>query len=117
MTLRTEKFEELLKRELSAYFLRETEFPKDCLVTVTCAKISSDLKLAQVWLSILPKKFNGTVLKIIKKKKRNFEKTFFRKMSAKFTPKLIFKIDDLEDRAEEVERLIEEIKNESDSTK
>ena len=116
MSLRTEQFEELLKRELGQYFLKEVEFPSNSLVTITRTKVSPDLKVREVWLSILPEKFIPGTLKIISKKIKNFEKNFFRKMSSKFTPKITFKIDAGENEAAEVEKLLKEIKNESSIT-
>ncbi len=112
MSQRTEQFEELIIRDLSEFFSREVEFPIGTLVTVTRAKVTPDLKYAQVWLSILPEKYTGQVLKIAERAGREFEKKLFRKMSTKFTPKITFKIDTGEARAAEVEELINQVKNE-----
>lgn len=117
MSLRTEQFSEFLKRELGQYFLREIEFPKDCFVTITRTKIAPDLKFGEVWLSILPEKFIPNVLKIISKRARDFEKKILKKASSKFIPKLVFKIDTGESEAEEVEKLISQIHDESNSVK
>lgn len=106
MSLRTEQFEELVIRDLGEFFNREVEFPLECLVTATRAKVSDDLKYATVWLSVLPKKFTGQVLKIAERSVREFEKKLFRKMATKFTPKITFKIDTGEQHAAEVEELI-----------
>jgi ribosome-binding factor A len=110
MSLRTEQFGEVLIRELSYFFAREVEFPLGSLVTVTQAKVTPDLKYAQVWLSVLPEKFTGQVLKIAERSTREFEKKLFRKMSTKFTPKITFKIDTGEQHAAKVEQLINQIK-------
>lgn len=114
MSLRTEQFEELIIRELGEFFSREVEFPLECLVTITRAKVSDDLKYATVWLSVLPDKFTGTCLAIAGRAVREFQKKLFRKMRTKFTPKINFKIDITEKKAEVVERLIDQVKeNES----
>lgn len=112
MSLRTEQFEELIIRELGQFFSREVEFPLECLVTITKAKVSSDLKYATVWLSVLPEKFTNQVLKTAERAVHVFEKKLFKKMATKFTPKINFKIDIGEQKAEEVEKLIEKIKHE-----
>lgn len=112
MSLRTEQFEELIVRELGGFFSREVEFPLECLVTVTEAKVTPDLKYATVWLSVLPEKFTGQVLKIAVRSVREFEKNLFRKMATKFTPKITFKIDAGEARAAVVEELINKVKDE-----
>ena len=115
MTLRTEQFSELLKRELSQYFLKEIEFSKECFVTITRVKVAPDLKFGEVWLSILPEKFIPSTLKIISKRVSSFEKRFFKKSSSKFIPKLVLKLDTGESEADEVERLIQEIRTQDES--
>ena len=106
MSQRTEQFEELIIRELSEFFSREVEFPLGCLVTLTRAKVSDDLKYATVWLSVLPEKFTGTCLTISGRAVREFQKKLFRKMHTKFIPKINFKVDITEKKAEVVENLI-----------
>ncbi len=110
MSLRTEQFEELIIRELSEFFAREVEFPLECLVTLTRAEVSDDLKYATVWLSVLPDKFTGTCLAIAGRAVREFQKKLFRKMNTKFTPRINFKIDITEKKAEVVENLINQVK-------
>ncbi|MBI5072096.1 ribosome-binding factor A [Candidatus Falkowbacteria bacterium] len=110
MSLRTEQFEELIIRELGVFFSREVEFPLGCLVTITRAKVSDDLKYATVWLSVLPEKFTGTCLTIAGRAVREFQKNLFRKMATKFVPKITFKIDITEKKAEVVENLINQVK-------
>jgi len=112
MSLRAEQFEKLIIRELSQFFAKEVEFPLECLVTITRAKVSDDLKYATVWLSVLPEKFFPQVLKIANQKIHDFERKLFKKMPTKFTPKINFKIDTGESLADEVEKLIKEIKKE-----
>ena len=112
MSLRAEQFEELIIRELGWFFAREVEFPLECLTTITRAKISDDLKYATVWLSVLPEKFTAQVLKIAERSAREFEKKLFRKMATKFTPKINFKIDITEQKAEVVENLINQLQYE-----
>jgi ribosome-binding factor A len=117
MSLRTEQLDEYIAREIGEFFSREVEFPLECLVTVTRAKVTPDLKYAQVWLSILPEKFTGQVLKIAERSLREFHKKLFKKMSTKFVPKITFKIDTGEARAAVVEELISQVKNESTDNK
>ncbi|MBU1146702.1 ribosome-binding factor A [Patescibacteria group bacterium] len=115
MSQRTEQFEELIIRELSEFFSREVEFPLECLVTLTRVKVSDDLKYATVWLSVLPEKFTGTCLTISGRAVREFQKKLFRKMHTKFIPKINFKVDITEKKAEVVENLINQVKeDESD---
>jgi len=117
MSLRTEQLDEYIAREMSDFFSREVEFPLECLVTVTRAKVTPDLKYAQVWLSVLPEKFTPQVMKIAIRSLREFEKKLFKKMSTKFVPKVTFKIDTGEQRAAVVEELINQVKNESTDNK
>lgn len=115
MSLRTEQLDEYIVREMSEFFSREVEFPLECLVTVTRAKVSDDMKYATVWLSVLPEKFTPVAMKIAIRSLREFQKKLFKKMATKFVPKITFKIDTGEQRAAVVENLINQVKDEPNS--
>ncbi|MBO7415788.1 MAG: 30S ribosome-binding factor RbfA [Bacteroidaceae bacterium] len=51
---RQQKISRLIQKELSEMFLLQTKLTKGLLVTVSGVKISSDLSIASVYLSIFP---------------------------------------------------------------
>jgi len=112
MSRRIEQVNQLLQKELGELFLREVEFPKNCLVTITKVETSADLKWAKVWISILPIKFAGRVLEILNKKASYFQSLLGKKLFIKFIPKIIFQVDRTEEEASEIERILDQIKKE-----
>ena len=54
MANRIPKVNELIKREISKMILKEIEFPKDVLVTVTRVQTSSNLSDSNIYISVLP---------------------------------------------------------------
>ncbi|HCC73500.1 MAG TPA: ribosome-binding factor A, partial [Candidatus Komeilibacteria bacterium] len=68
MPKRAEQIAEVIQRKLNDFFIREIEFPRDSLVTITNVRVTPDLKHAILLLSILPITKTGTVLKIITKR-------------------------------------------------
>ena len=109
MTRRPEQVNHLIQEELNEIIVREIEFPHDCLVTITNVKVSGDLKYACVWVSVLPIDKRGTVLEILNKKHGFLQGFLSKRLEIRHTPKLEFKVDDIEEKAGEVEELLKEI--------
>lgn len=65
-TTRQQKVSRLLQRELGQFFQQKgTGLTAGKMVTVTVVRISPDLSIAKVYLSIFPGKEAGDVLKVI----------------------------------------------------
>ena len=109
MTRRPEQVNSLIQQELNEIIVRELEFPTDCLVTITKVKVAGDLKHACVWVSVLPIDRWGSVLEILNKKHGFLQGLLGKRLETYRTPKLEFKIDDIEEKAEEVEELLKKI--------
>ena len=106
MTLRTDKVNALLQREISEAIHEEVELPEGILVTVTRVKVSKDLRYACAWLSILPFKQSESVLTILKQNIRQVQASLNKDLFMHNVPKVGFKIDESEERAGEVEQLV-----------
>ena len=69
--------------------------------------MSKDLKIANVHFMPLGGKDQNEVLKNLKEKKNIFQKYLSKaKIQSKFTPKLVFYLDDTFDEAEKIEKLL-----------
>ncbi|PIP22394.1 MAG: hypothetical protein COX38_00830, partial [Candidatus Nealsonbacteria bacterium CG23_combo_of_CG06-09_8_20_14_all_39_25] len=62
---RIPRVNQLIKKELSQIVLKEIEFPKGVLVTVTRVEASLDLNQAKVFISSLPESHTERVLSIL----------------------------------------------------
>ena len=107
---RIDKVNELLQQQLAEFFNREIEFSEDTLVTIIEVKTSSDLQKATVWLSVLPINRSGSALEAVKKNISDIRRQIKKKLFIKHVPYFEFKIDDTEERASEIERLIDDLK-------
>jgi len=107
---RLKQINALIKDELGAIILKEVEFPSGYLVTISKVETSADLKYAAVWLSILPTKFQLEAKNILTKQKGNLQKILNTRSKTRNTPQIQFKIDESEERAERISRLLDTIK-------
>ncbi|KER10041.1 MAG: ribosome-binding factor A [[Candidatus Thermochlorobacteriaceae] bacterium GBChlB] len=110
MSVRTERVAELLQRELSGIF--QKELPRNgALATIVGVKISPDLSMAHVYLSVLGSKEMGeSLLAHIRKENKFFRKELSLKIRNQFRrmPELEFHLDDLGARAARLDALIRE---------
>lgn len=109
MSRRIEQINKLIREKISKLILREIEFPKGVLVTVTRVKTSADLKYAQIFVSVLPFKYGQKILKLLKKNTSHLQSLLGEKLTIKFTPKINFSLDTTEEEAEKIEEILKEI--------
>jgi ribosome-binding factor A len=109
MSFRIEKINELIKQKLGQIISQEMEFPQNCLVTISRVQTSPDLKYCQVFITVLPEKFRGSVLEILNKNRHNLYRELKAYLKTKFTPNLKFALDQQEIFASEVDKLLDEI--------
>jgi len=111
MSKRTEQVNQLIKNQLGNIIAREIELPEGSLITLTKVKVSVDLKHANVWVSILPLKMRGTILRILHKNRNELQKDLAKRIVMKSTPKIVFKIDAASEYVDEVDKILDEIKD------
>jgi len=114
MPQRIPRVNQLIKKELSQILLREVEFPKDVLVTVTRVETSVDLNQTKVFISTLPENQSEKVLKLLNRQIYNIQQELNKRLKMKFIPKIEFWEEKKTREAGEVEELLEEIKNQNE---
>ena len=110
MPQRRDKINELIKPQLAQLSLREREFPQNLLVTITRVDTSPDFKVARVFITAIPENMRGSALKILIKNSKILHQNLIKILKTKFTPNLNFYIDEQEVFADEVEKILDEIK-------
>ncbi len=113
MSHRLPQVNELIRQELASLLLTEMEFPKGCLVTITRVDTAKDLRYAKVWLSVLPAYYFQKVLSKLKSNAGHLQFLLNKKLTMKPLPRLNFAIDDTEQKAEEIEKLLDRIRKSS----
>ena len=114
MSHRIEKFEHLIKEEVSLIFLFKLQDPQFGFVTVTTVKVSPDLKNAKIYLSVFEKEKREEVLSKINNQTKFIRSELASRIRVKFVPELKFFIDDTMDYVEKIEGLIKKIHEDDD---
>jgi ribosome-binding factor A len=113
MSHRIDKVEHLIKEEISLIFLYKLQdkfnFSSFGLITITSVKVSPDLKIAKVYISVLEKDRRETALEKIKSAAGYIRSELASRIRIKFVPELKFFIDDTLDYVEKIEGLIKKI--------
>jgi ribosome-binding factor A len=113
LTRRIDRVEHLIKEEISLIFLYK--LPNKLLdssfgfITVTSVKVSPDLKIAKIYISVFEKDKRDYVLNKIKSVSGYIRTELASRIRIKFVPELKFFIDDTIDYVEKIEGLIKQI--------
>ena len=99
---------ELLKRELSALLVREMTF-ENLLVTVNQVDVTPDLKSAHVYISVLGSDGRKEVLPKLEANRATLQADLSRHVVLKYTPHLVFHLDDSIERGARVLEILQEI--------
>jgi len=108
-TVRQQKYGRLIQKELSDIFLKDKKgFLGNTFITIAEVKLSPDLSIAKVYLSLTLVKDKNAVLKNIQHHKSEIRKALGDRIrnQARIIPDLIFFIDEVEENAEKIETLI-----------
>jgi ribosome-binding factor A len=99
---------ELLKRELSSLLVREMTF-EDLLVTVHQVDVTPDLKSAHVYISVLGANGRNQVIPKLEANRAALQADLSKHVVLKYTPHLIFHLDDSIERGSRVLEILQEI--------
>ena len=112
---RQKKVCSLLQKELSNIFQRAIRFSDSSnkLVSVTKVKISQDLSVAKVYVSIYPSKNKDEWIRGLRQNAQQVKHALSQKLKneVRVTPNLTFYLDDSLDYIEGIERALSEGKN------
>ena len=106
MSLRIEKINQLIKELLGEIVSKNLSFKEGVFVTLTKVDTSSDLRYTRVFFSVFPESETGYVGKALKNGLYSIQGDLNRKLHMKPLPKLDFRLDDTEVKADEIERLL-----------
>jgi ribosome-binding factor A len=99
---------ELVKRELSAIVAREINF-EDVLVSINAVDVTPDLKSAHVFVSILGSATGASVIDKLEAHRPALQAELSRHVVLKYTPHLVFHLDDSIERGTRVLEILNEI--------
>lgn len=108
-SVRQNKVNSLLQRELAKMMqLHTRSFLPGGLITVTAVRVSPDLGVAKVYLSLFPSKDKQAVIATIKDHTPQLRGELGRRVGRqlRIVPELLFYVDDSLDRIEEIDKLL-----------
>jgi len=99
---------EVLKRELSSIVAREITF-EGALVSINHVDVSTDLKNAHVFVSVLGSDVGESVMSKLASHRATLQAELARHVTMKYTPHLVFHLDDSIERGTRVIEILQEI--------
>ncbi len=100
---------QLIRKELSQIILREADFPKGILVTLTRVECSQNLNEAKVYISVLPEQRAGEMLQILNREIYHLQQLLNKRLRMRPIPKIIFVEEKKTVEAGKIEELLEKI--------
>jgi ribosome-binding factor A len=104
---------EVVKRELSGIITREITF-EGALVSINHVDVSSDLKSAHVFVSVLGSETSESVMKKLEEHRPALQAELARRVTMKFTPHLLFHLDESIARGSRVVEILQEIDSDTE---
>ena len=107
-TTRQNKISRLIQKELSEIFLLQTKAMNGVLVSVSAVRISPDMSIARVYLSVFPSEKSQEIVKNINDNMKSirFELGTRVRHQLRINPELKFFVDDSLDYVERIDELL-----------
>src|ERR1700730_12433015 len=106
---------EVVKRELSGILAREISFD-GALVTINHVDVTSDLKIAHVFVSVLGSEKAENVMTRLEEHRVAFQSELARRVTMKYTPHLVFQLDESIALGKHILEILQKIDSDSEKT-
>lgn len=117
MSVRTEKVASLVKEEISTIFQRNFGMKEYGFLTVTEVRMTPDLKTAKIYVSIFGDKARKEKsLAMLEEQKSFVRSELGHAVRLRYTPSVLFFLDDTLDRVMKIEGIINEIRGKNKSS-
>ena len=107
-TTRQNKISRLIQKELSEIFLLQTKSMNGVLVSVSAVRITPDMSIARVYLSVFPSERSQAIVKNINDNMKSIRYELGTRVrhQLRIIPELKFFVDDSLDYAERIDELL-----------
>lgn len=107
---RLNKIERLIQKEVSDIFLLQTKAMPGVLISVSVVRISPDLSVARIYLSIFPSEKSKELLEVIRTNTKAIRYDLGQRVGKqlRIIPNLTFFIDDSLDYIENIDNLLKQ---------
>lgn len=114
MSTRIVRVNSLIKKELSKIILREVDFPKGILATLTRVETSVNLSQSNIYISVLPEAKIKTVFQILNKQIYQLQQKLNQRLNMRPIPKICFVEEKETLKAGRIEEVLEKLKKEEE---
>ncbi|HNW55464.1 MAG TPA: ribosome-binding factor A [bacterium] len=97
---------ELMREKVAFLVNKLVEFPNG-LITIAYVDLSSEGQNAEIGVSVLPTNLRGTALRQLRKFSSTIARTSSKQCRLSRVPRIVWQIDDTEERAAHLDRLIQ----------
>ena len=105
------KVAKLIQVEVSSILLKEQKVPRGAIVTISVVRVSKDLELAKLYVSVFPEAMQADTLTHLRKNTWEIRKILSAKIKNQFRkmPNLVFFLDDTPQEVEHITDLLSTI--------
>lgn len=111
---RVQRVNQLIKKELNQIILRETDFPKDVLVTMTRVETSANLIQVKVYISVMPTEKSSQILAALERNIYYLQQELNKRLRMRPVPRIIFIQEEKTQEAGRIEEILEKIHKKDD---
>ncbi len=107
---RTQRLNILLREEIADIIMKKIKDPRLGFITVTDVELSSDLKIAKVFISIMDEKDTELNIDILNSAKTLIRNEISKRIRIKHIPTIEFRIDKSAEHGDRIDQLLRQIK-------
>lgn len=104
---RLEKINSLLQHEFSFLFTKLLEPPKDALISFGAVKVTKDLDIANVPVSVLPFARRHEIFKWLQGRRGEIQYELNKRLKTFRVPKIMFILDETEERVDRLGKILD----------
>ncbi len=111
-TTRQQKYARLIQKEISDIFQKDKRgILENAFITLADVRVSPDLSVAKIYISMLLEKDKEKVLEKINTRKKEIRKELGDRIGkqVRIIPELVFYIDEVEENAQRIEEIIKNL--------
>ena len=110
------RLSEAIKKEVSDILKNEIKDPRLGFVTITLVEVSGDLRYARVFVSVLGSEDEQKATSLVLERAVGYIRSEIgKRIRLRYTPEIIFKLDNSIERGTRIIKLMEEVKSGGDS--
>jgi ribosome-binding factor A len=109
MSDRIAKLNKLIKQHLGEILSKEISIKSGVFLTISKVDTTRDLRYTRVSISVFPFKESNYVIKTLSKEMYPIQGSLNKKLNMRPLPRIQFQIDETEERADEIEKILLEI--------